>query len=131
MLEGLTDPTAAGCRRRQVGGDASSRSIATTFATRLRSASVARTVPGAAAQPTLRAPAMTSMITGSVTATLIATGNELGQPPVHGTAGGAVVLDPRRCVDEDHETAAGGTSSGTSSIASGPRIATASSRLIG
>jgi len=56
--------------------------------------------------------------------------DELRQPLVDGTARCPVVFNPSRCVGEDHY--AGGVSSGgTSPMAFAPRMAKASSRVIG
>lgn len=56
--------------------------------------------------------------------------DQLRQPLVDGTARRPVVFDPSRCVGEDHSP--GGVSSGgTSPMAFTPRMAKASSRVIG
>lgn len=58
--------------------------------------------------------------------------NEFGKSAVDRTSGGPVIFDPGRRVGEDHAAAPrGGWSAGTSPIEFEPRIASASSRVIG
>ncbi len=56
--------------------------------------------------------------------------DQLRQPMVDGTPGRPVVLDPRGRVGQDHP-GAGVASSGTSAMALAPRMASASSRVMG
>jgi hypothetical protein len=58
-------------------------------------------------------------------------GDELGHPPIHGTARRPVELHPGGGIGEDHAVPRGERSSGTSSMAPAPRLDSASSRLIG
>jgi len=61
----------------------------------------------------------------------VVAGDELREAFVDRAASRPVVLHPRRGVDEDHGASAGVTSLGIWSIACAPRIANASSRVIG
>lgn len=57
--------------------------------------------------------------------------DQVGEAYVDRTAGGPVVFDPRRGVGEDHQLPVGVVSSGISPMAWAPRMANASSRLMG
>ena len=57
--------------------------------------------------------------------------DELAEAPVGGAPGGPVVFDPGRGVGQDHAAPWGRASAGISAIAWAPRMARASSRVIG
>src|SRR5664280_407471 len=57
--------------------------------------------------------------------------DQIGQTPIYSATGGSVVLDPRGGVGEDHVAGVGATSDGVSPMAFAPRMAKASSRVIG
>src|SRR5207248_3883467 len=57
--------------------------------------------------------------------------DQLREALVDRALGGSVVLDPRRGVGQDHAAARGGASAGASEMARAPRIASASSRVMG
>src|SRR5262249_29931794 len=57
--------------------------------------------------------------------------DQLREPPIHSAPGRPIIFDPGRCVGEDQASPLAETSAGGSSIARTPRIASASSRLIG
>ena len=71
------------------------------------------------------------MITGSVTAISTSSAMRSLKTGIDGAAGGPVELDPGGRVDEDHVVWAASVSEGMSPMAWAPRIARASSRLIG
>lgn len=62
---------------------------------------------------------------------VVVAGDELSETSIDRARGCPVVLHPGRGVDEDHAALVGATSFGIWSMACAPRIANASSRLIG